>query len=225
MNTDTSAMHEAGPPTTAGLSAPASEIPPARSHTRLFLRKLFRQGFSVAAMKPASKSLAAAHCKHVDATRPQVVVEIGAGTGAVTAAVAQRMHKDSLLIAVEIDQDFAAILRERCPRATVLACDASDLPQHLTSLNVDRIDLMISCIALPHVPRKVNESIFGCLKTMGDGAWFTQQTLVPLVYRRMYHRLFSEVHFRMVFANLPPGGVYHCRGLKADYQHHLPGKR
>ena len=191
----------------------------------LFLRKLFLHGFAVAAMKPASRALATAHCQHVDASKPQVIVEIGAGTGAVTAAVVQAMHKDSRLIAVEIDPDFAAILRSRCPQATVLGCDARELPDQLAALGVSRIDLMISCIALPHVPRAVNEAIFGCLDRMGEDAWFTQQTLVPLVYRRMYHRLFHEVNFRMVFANLPPGGVYHCRQLKNDYQMHLPGKR
>lgn len=194
-------------------------------HTRLFLRKLLTHGFSVAAMRPAGRALAAAHCKHVDPSRPQVIVEIGAGTGAVTAAIAQKMHRDSLLIAVEIDQDFAAILREACPQAKVLACDARQLPAQLAMLNVSRIDLMVSCIALPYVPRAVNEAIFGCLDRMGPDAWFTQQTLVPLVYRRMYHRLFQEVHFRMVIANLPPGGVYHCRKMRDDYQTHLPGKR
>ncbi len=157
--------------------------------------------------------------------RPQVIVEIGAGTGAVTAAVAQAMHKDSRLIAVEIDQEFASILRLRCPQATVLGCDARELPERLAALKVSRIDLMISCIALPYVPRAVNEAIFGCLDRMGEDAWFTQQTLAPLVYRRIYRRLFHEVNFRMVLANLPPGGVYHCRRLKADHPMHLPGKR
>lgn len=203
-------------------AAPKSGTQP---HAGLFLRKFCRHGFAIAAMKPAGRALAAAHCQHVDASRPQVIVEIGAGTGAVTMAVAQRMHKDSLLIAVEIDQDFASILRSSCPQATVLACDACELPSHLAALKVSKIDLMISCIALPYVPRAVNEAIFGCLDLMGPDAWFTQQTLVPLVYRKMYQRLFHEVHFRMVFANLPPGGVYHCRRMRADYSAHLPGKR
>lgn len=223
MKSNTSTLLDSKPQIAVAAAAPPGAA--AQPHARLFLRKLLRHGLAVAAMKPASKSLAAAHCKHVDATRPQVIVEIGAGTGAVTAAVAQRMHKDSRLIAVEIDQEFASILRSRCPQATVLGCDARELAGQLAALKVDRIDLMISCIALPYVPRAVNEAIFGCLDRMGDDSWFTQQTLVPLVYRRMYHRLFHEVNFRMVFANLPPGGVYHCRRLKADYQKHLPGKR
>lgn len=210
---------------TSSLSHSDAQVAVAKPHGRLFLRKLLRHGLSVAAMKPASRSLAAAHCRHVDASRPQVIVEIGAGTGAVTAAVAQAMHKESQLIAVEIDLDFAAILRSRCPQATVLACDARELPAQLAAIGVSRIDLMISCIALPYVPRAVNEAIFGCLDRMGDDSWFTQQTLVPLVYRRMYHRMFHEVTFRMVLANLPPGGVYHCRRLKTDYPMHLPGKR
>lgn len=191
----------------------------------LYMRKLWRHGLSVAAMKPSSKSLAAAHCHHVDATRPQVIVEIGAGTGAVTRAVIERMHPQSKLVAVEIDPDFATLLQQRCPEAIVLSCDARELPQRLGALGIERIDLMISCIALPYVPAVVNEAIFGCFEKMGRDAVFTQQTLVPLVYRKMYHRLFDEVKFRFVPANLPPGGVYHCRNLKSNYHKHVPGKR
>lgn len=223
MKANTSSSPRGGPRAAVAPSTPPDAT--LQPHASLFLRKLLRHGLTVAAMKPAGKSLAAAHCKHVDANKPQVIVEIGAGTGAVTAAIAQRMHKDSRLIAVEIDQEFASILRTRCPQATVLGCDARELTEQLATLKVGRIDLMISCIALPYVPRAVNEAIFGCLDRLGEDSWFTQQTLVPLVYRKMYHRLFHEVNFRLVLANLPPGGVYHCRRLKADYQLHLPGKR
>jgi phospholipid N-methyltransferase len=210
---------------TTAASDENATLRPSFSDFGLYMRKLMRDGLSVAAMKPSSKSLAAAHCRHVDSAREQVIVEIGAGTGAVTQAVLDRMHPRSTIVAVEIDQEFAAILRRRCPAAIVLCCDAAELPQRLKALHIEHIDLMISCIALPHVPVAVNEAIFGCFKRLGRDAVFTQQTLVPMVYRRMYTRMFEEVRFRFVPANLPPGGVYHCRRLRPDYRTHLPGKR
>jgi phospholipid N-methyltransferase len=42
-----------------------------------------------------------------------------------------------------------------------------------------------------------------------DGV-FVQITVAPLVYRAFYSRLFESVDYRMVWRNVPPGGVYCC---------------
>jgi len=190
-----------------------------------FLRKFRQHGMQVAMLRPSSSFLAKAHCAHVNPDRPQIIVELGAGTGPVTEAICARMHPESRLFALEIDADFAAVLRERCPRANVLVEDAGNLIDIAARYEWDRIDVMISCLALPYIPRRAVAAIFGAFAALGQQAWFTQQTLVPLVYRRMYTRLFEEVHFRPVARNLPPGGVYHCRGLRPNYRTRLPGKR
>jgi phospholipid N-methyltransferase len=39
---------------------------------------------------------------------------------------------------------------------------------------------------------------------------FVQITVAPLVYRGFYDRLFESVRYRMVWRNVPPGGVYYC---------------
>ena len=39
-------------------------------------------------------------------------------------------------------------------------------------------------------------------------------TVMPLIYYRMYARYFDDVRFKFVPLNLPPGGVYVCRGYK-----------
>ena len=44
------------------------------------------------------------------------------------------------------------------------------------------------------------------------GGEFRQLTTAPWLYRRLYRRYFREVSFRLVVWNLPPGGVYYCRG-------------
>lgn len=190
-----------------------------------FLRKFRQHGMQVAMLRPSSSFLARAHCAHVTPDRPQIIVELGAGTGPVTEAICARMHAESRLFALEIDPEFAVVLRERCPRATVLVEDAGNLIDIATRYAWERIDLMISCLALPYIPRRAVAAIFGAFSALGEQGWFTQQTLVPLVYRRMYTRLFEEVHFRPVARNLPPGGVYHCRGLRPNYRAYLPGKR
>lgn len=192
------------------------------SDLRWYVRKLLGEGWRALPLKPAGRALALEHCRYVDPGRPQTIVEVGAGTGAVTRAVLGRLHPASRVIAVEVDADLAACLRRSCARAEVLACDARDLRAHLDRLEVRRIDVMISCLGPKLVPRAVHESVLGCLARWGRDAWFAQQTLIPSLYRRMYERLFGEVDFRLVMANLPPGGVYHCRGLRPEFRQHLP---
>lgn len=192
--------------------------------TPSFWKKFKQHGMQVAMLRPSSVPLARAHCAHVSPDRPQVIVELGAGTGPVTEALSQRMHPESRLFALEIDADFAAVLRVRCPRALVLVEDAGNLIDIAVRYDLDRIDLLVCCLALPYIPRRAVSGIFGAFAALGANGWFTQQTLVPLLYRHMYTRMFEQVHFRPVARNLPPGGVYHCRGLRPEYHRRLPGK-
>lgn len=199
---------------------PLKSRPPAVS----FFRKLRQHGMQVAMLRPSSTFLARAHCAHVDPARPQVIVELGAGTGPVTEAISQRMHPESRLFALEIDPEFAHELGERRTRATVLLEDAGNLVDIAMRHDIDRIDVLVSCLALPYLPRRTVAAIFGAFAALAPDGWFTQQTLVPLVYRRMYTRLFEEVHLQIVARNLPPGGVYHCRRLRSNYRNYLPGR-
>ena len=43
---------------------------------------------------------------------------------------------------------------------------------------------------------------------------FRQLTVMPLIYYKLYRRYFEDVRFRFVPLNLPPGGVYVCRGYR-----------
>jgi phosphatidylethanolamine/phosphatidyl-N-methylethanolamine N-methyltransferase len=178
----------------------------------------------VASVVPTSRALAAEQCAKIDATRPQVIVDVGAGTGAVTELALAKMHPDSRVVAVEIDPQFAEILAERCPRAEVICCDVRDLAERLDGLQIKNFDLLISGLALPCIPLESTRAMFECFAQRGAEAWFTQLTLVPYVYRSMYRRLFEQVEFRLVPANFPPGGAYHCRGLRSDYVGNVPGK-
>ena len=47
---------------------------------------------------------------------------------------------------------------------------------------------------------------------LASGGEFRQLTTAPWLYRGLYRRYFREVSFRLVVWNLPPGGVYFCRG-------------
>jgi phospholipid N-methyltransferase len=205
-------------------TAAEKELSPAGTSC-LFLRKFLRHGTRVASFTPSSRSLAAAMCRSIDPAKPQTIVEVGAGTGAVTVVAIRKMHPRSRLVAIELDPDFADILRVRCPQALTVCGNVRDIDAHLESLGIDRIDALLSGLPVPSLPRSVNGALLKCLAERGRDAVFSQLTLMPWVYWRMYGRLFEHVDFRLVVGNLPPGGVYHCRRLRSDYADHLPGGR
>jgi phospholipid N-methyltransferase len=120
------------------------------------------------------------------------------------------------MLAIEVDLDFVPILRSRCPRALVIQGDAAHLAAHLRWARLDRIDLLISGLALPSLTPQGRDAVLDCYRQYATAdAWFSQLTVMPLVFWPFYNRLFHEVRFDWALWNAPPGGVYHCRGLRA----------
>lgn len=196
-----------------------------RQNKFLFLQKFLRHGTRVASVAPSSRRLALALCQHIDSTCPQTILELGAGTGAVTALAIERMHPDSTLLALEFDPDFARLLRRRCPEAHVIEADAAATCQRLTALGIVEVEVIISGLPVPSLPRSVNQQVFECVRQMAGNGYFSQLTVMPWVYLGLYRRLFHEVTFMPVWWNIPCGGVYHCRWLRDNFIDFLPGKR
>lgn len=186
----------------------------------LFLQKFLSEGRRVASFAPSGRALARVACRGIDAARPQTIVELGAGTGAITEWALAHCHARSRLVAVEVDPDFVRVLRARCPRAVVVEGDAAQLPRHLEALGLARIDLLISGLGLPSLDAAVRGAVLEAYHRLATpGAWFSQLTVMPLVFWCFYRRLFREVRFDWALWNAPPAGVYHCRNLRPVVAH------
>lgn len=91
-----------------------------------FVREWLRDPTNIAAVAPSGKALAALITRDVESgTGP--VLELGPGTGVFTQALIARGVAESDLTLVEQNQVFAALLKQRFPRATVLGIDAAAL--------------------------------------------------------------------------------------------------
>lgn len=73
-----------------------------------FLTAFLRAPFSTGAIAPSSCALAPQMIAGVDLARARTVVEVGPGTGAFTGAILQACGEDTLVMAVELNGDFAA---------------------------------------------------------------------------------------------------------------------
>lgn len=189
--------------------------------TLLFTRKLLAKGRAIAAVTPSGSTLSRTIIQHLDFSTPGVIVELGAGTGAITKHLVSQLQPHHRFITVEIDPDFVEILRQRFPQHTVLRADATNLGDTLVGLGVKSVKYIVSGMATPSLPVRGQERLHHWMREMLDptGA-FAQITFIPNysfnrhTYHRYYARLFQSVEFHPVWRNVPPGGVFICRQIR-----------
>jgi phospholipid N-methyltransferase len=80
---------------------------------RLFLQEFVRRYHTTGAVLPSGRALAAALCSHAGkGDKPQQILEVGPGTGAVTSTLVQRLRPQDSLCLIEVNDAFVACLRE-----------------------------------------------------------------------------------------------------------------
>src|SRR5436190_17067909 len=81
---------------------------------RVFLKQFWKQYRTTGAIWPSGRSLSRALARFVrEGNGPRRILEVGPGTGAVTAEIIRGMKPDDRLELVELNDDFVAHLRTR----------------------------------------------------------------------------------------------------------------
>jgi len=186
----------------------------------LFLRKFLRMGRGVAAISPSSRWLGRKSLKHIDFDTAEAIVELGAGTGTVTAEIARRLRPETRLLAIELDGDFCATLQRRFadrPNVEIIEADVAKLGELLAERGIEQVDCIISGLPLFYFDEATRQEVLHVTDdALKPGGGFHQITHTPNTRGRYYRRLFEKVRFEYVFLNFPPGGVYFCRGVRPD---------
>jgi phospholipid N-methyltransferase len=181
--------------------------------TWLVFRKFLANARTVATVAPSSRALARATVSGIDWANAQTVVELGAGTGPITEELVKAAPPGIRLIINEFLPDFCRALRQRFPSLDVAEGDARRLEGMLTDRDISHVDYILSGLPLTHFKPADRDAVMDqvglVLRLDGE---FRQLTTAPWLYQRLYRRYFREVTFRLVLWNLPPGGVYCCRG-------------
>ena len=181
----------------------------------LMFRKFVDQGTGIASFAPSSRALSRCLIKGIDFDRPGCIVELGAGTGPVTKELVARAKPHTRLMVVERDPDFCARLREKFPTAEIVEGDAAQIDKLLADRGISAVDHVVSGLPLPSFPAPVRDAVIRTsARVLGATGVFRQLTVMPLVYKKLYKGYFDEVKFRFVPLNLPPAGVYVCRGYR-----------
>jgi len=172
-----------------------------------FWRAFLANPLGVASPVPSGPALARAVAAAVDAQVPGGVLELGAGSGAVTAALLARGIAPADLIAVEYAPDFCTHLRQRFAGLMVLEGDAFAFPG-LTGNR--RFKAIVS--GLPVMARSSQQRwafLNRALEALQPGGVFIQFSYSPLSPFPARRDVITSR--RTVWANLPPMQVWRYR--------------
>lgn len=182
-----------------------------------FFRQWLREPRATAALAPSGRELGrqvAAAC----GANARSVVELGGGTGVITAALLERgIHAERLLV-LERNPELYALLLARFPDVEIVRGDAFQLVEVVTAsrtLAVGKVDAIASGLGLvTRSEREQRRLLEQALEVLRPSGRFVQFTYLPRCPLRPELRAELGLEARRVSAsllNLPPAFVYVLR--------------
>jgi len=183
---------------------------PAANKT-LFFRRWLRNPLQMGSIIPSSRSLCRKIAAAVERGPDEYVLELGAGTGVISAALLASGIPANKLIVVEIVPEMAQFLRETLPGVNVICGDAFDLKNTLPAHMHGLIGTAICGIPLVLLPLERQEAFRDAVESVAPGKGFLLYTYCatsPLPYGKL-----GMAARRMAFtlANFPPASVWRYR--------------
>jgi phosphatidylethanolamine/phosphatidyl-N-methylethanolamine N-methyltransferase len=174
----------------------------------IFVRSLILNPRAMGALAPSSPKLSQLMASLVDPTNSSVL-EIGAGTGAVTRALLARNVRPDRLIIIERDPSLATFLRHEFPGVRVRCGEAVHLSRILSDESIRRVDTVVSSLPLRNLPRvdriKTVRAMVNALEHKGQLIQYTYFAGCPIPSNRL--GLEAE-RLGRVWLNLPPASVW-----------------
>jgi phosphatidylethanolamine/phosphatidyl-N-methylethanolamine N-methyltransferase len=180
---------------------------------------------NVASVAPSSRHLARAMLEGLPIKETRTVVELGAGTGAITQVLLETLPPQATLLAFEINPEFISYMGKRFsdPRLVLLNAPAESLGDELRQRGLTRIDAVVSSLSLRFMPDQRQRILQEVLAPfMDERSVYTQYQYLhgmrfengkilrhsSLPFLREY---FGSIQSRTIWRNLPPARVFTCR--------------
>ena len=186
----------------------------------LFLRQFWRSPRSIGAALPSSRGLAEAMLAPIDFAHARTIVELGPGTGAVTAVIAERLGPAHRYVGIELNPTFWQRLTDSFPGLAFEQASAEALGEILARHGFGAADAVVCGLPWASLPEVLQGRIFGELdRHLAPGGMFVtfaylQGLVLPGAWalRRRLGRHFGHVATTpIVWANVPPAFAYVCR--------------
>ena len=177
----------------------------------LFLRRWAANPLQMGSVVPSSRALGRRIAALVERRGDEVVVELGAGTGAITRALLEGGVPPDRLVVVEIVPDMASHLARAFPGVQVVQGDAFALADALPAALHGRIGTAICGIPLVLLPIDQQRRFVAAVEAVAPGRGFLLYTYCitsPLPWRRLGLSARREAWTPL---NVPPASVWRYR--------------
>lgn len=163
---------------------------------------------------PSSPFLANTIADQLDFSEPRTIAELGPADGALTGPIVDRMHPDSDLYLIEVNDAFCEDLREKysdhekTDAIHVLNRGAEELVEICEEEAIDGLDYVVSGIPLTTIPDAVSDQILqatlDALKPSGRYVQFQYSQ----DYKETIESYFGPLRLERVWLNILPAWVY-----------------
>lgn len=158
---------------------------------------------------PSSRFLAKKMVKYVDFEQAKVIVELGAGNGAITAEIVKHLAPETQFLIIEKNPELAAYLSERFPKVNIINDDAAHL-QAILEAHGGKADYIISGLPFTCFTEQLRNTIFEQIKlSLKPSGLF-----VAFQYSKFLNKLikqnFTIKKLDFTPLNIPPAFVYNC---------------
>ncbi len=177
----------------------------------LFGGELLKNPGPTGAAAPSSPSLGRRMASYIPADTIGYIVELGAGTGAITQQLLRHGIAPEKLISIEQSEPMAAHLKDRFPNVKIIQGDATELSQiveNATGKPNTRIPYVVSGLPFRSLPDAVSEKIIEQIQRILPSEGRFIQFTYDLRNRPFRHfKSFESEHGGIVWLNFPPARV------------------
>lgn len=141
--------------------------------------------------------------------KPQIVIELGAGSGNITESILSKLHPDSVLYCFEIEPQFYEHLEQiNDKRFHLIKQSAADVTNYFDASSVDVIISGLPLSLFDNCDR--NQLLNDCYDLLKTGGVYRQ--FLYSLQKKYFMPIFDHMETNIVM-NLPPAILYSCYKL------------
>ncbi len=175
-----------------------------------FLKGFLRNPKEVGSVIPSSRFLTRRVLQCANVRQARVIVELGPGTGVLTAEILRRMSFDATLIAIEINPEFVRLLRQAFDDLRLVVHEGScvDLEAALAAVGSAHADLVVSGIPFSTLDPSVRHvTLEAARRLLAPSGRFVAYQFRSHV-RHFADAVFGPGMIQHEFLNLPPMRIF-----------------
>ncbi len=189
-------------------------------HTVPFFEQFIKNPVSVAAVAPTSRRMASVLADSAGVQDAGLVVEFGAGTGAITRVIAEKLPAGCRFVSIEINQEFISHLRENEPALPVIEGSATDARSIIERETGERqCDAIVSGLPLAAFNEELQDAILEeTYQALRPGGRFVNISYIhsPFLPRgktlktKLLEKFPQVWRSKITWPNVPPAFGYIC---------------